>query len=160
MSPPPAAEGAPRLSARAPSVDIDFPRERLARCSFSGVRISPGSRPSAGLSRPRSRPIRPGGMGPWASSLRLISSVDGLRECSRGGGEMREELSAGEVPAGVSARDARGPEPEEEEEDGRDRFDKVAPDVNGALEESRRDLAVVDDIGGKGYSYGPEGSVL
>lgn len=104
--------------------------------------------------------MRPGGMGPCDSSFRLITSVDGMRECSLGGGEIREELSAGELPAGVNARDARGPEPEEEEEDGRDRFDRVAPDVNCALEESRRDLAVVDDIGGKGYSYGPEGSVL
>ena len=151
-------EGAPRLRARAPSVDSDFPRERLAIWSFSGVRISPGSRPSAGLSLPRSRPIRPGGMGPWESSLRLITSAEGMRECDLGGGGIREELSAGEVPAGVNAKDARDPEPEEEA-DVRDTFEKVAPVVNGALEESR-DLAAVGDIGGKGYSYGPEGSVL
>lgn len=88
-----------------------------------------------------------------------MTSVEGTRECNLGGGGNREELSAGEVPAGVNARDARCPEPEEEL-DGRDTFEKVALVVNGALEESRRDLAVVGDIGGKGYSYGPEGSVL
>lgn len=153
---PPPVEGAPRLRARAPSVDIDFPRERLAICSFSGVRISPGSRPSAGLSIPRSRPIRPGGIGPCDSSLRLVTSVDGMRECSLGGGGMREEPSPGEGPEGVNAMDERATEPEEEVDE-RDTFDKVALAVNGALEESRR---VVGDIGGKGYSYGPEGSVL
>lgn len=160
MSPPPVEEGAPRLSARAPSVDIDFPRERPAICIFSGVMISPGSRPSAGLRLPRSRPIRPGGMGPCASSLRFMNRVDVPRECNLGGGGIREEeVSPGEVPAGVSARDARGPEPEDEV-DGRDTFDSVAPTVNGALEESKKDLAVVGVIGGKGYSYGPEASVL
>ena len=142
VSPPP-VEGAPRLRASAPSVDIDFPRERPARCSFSGVRISPGSRPSAGLSLPRSRPIRPGGMGPCESSLRLITNVDGIRECSLGGGGIRDELSPGEVPAG-------GPEPEEEVDE-RDTFDEVAPAV---------DLAVAGDVGGNGYSYGSEGSEL
>lgn len=96
-------------------------------------------------------------MGPCDSSLRLMASADGTRECSLGG--MREELSPGEGPAGVNARDARVTEPEEEADE-RDTFDKVAPAVNGPLEESRRDLAVVGDIGGKGYSYGPEGSVL
>jgi hypothetical protein len=99
-------------------------------------------------------------MGPCDSSLRLMTSVDGTRECDLGGGGIRdEELSPGEAPAGVNARDARGTEPEEEV-DGRDTFDKVPPVVNGVLEESRRDLAVVGDIGGNGYSYGPEGSVL
>jgi hypothetical protein len=89
-----------------------------------------------------------------------MTSVDGTRECDLGGGGIREEEpSPGEAPAGVNARDARGPELEEEV-DGRDTFEKVALGVKGALEESRRDLAVVGDIGGKGYSYGPEESVL
>jgi len=157
MSAPP-MDGAPRLRASAPSVDIDFPRERLA--IFSGVMSSPGSRPSAGLSLPRSRPMRPGGMGPCESSLRLMTSVDDTREWNLGGGGIREEeLSPGEIPAGVNARDVRGPELEDEV-DGRDTFDRVAPTVNGALEESRRDRAVVGDTGGKGYSYGSEGSDL
>lgn len=85
-----------------------------------------------------------------------MTSVDGRRECNLGGGGIRDELNPGEVPAGVHARVARGTELEEEV-DGRDTFD---PAVNGPLEESRRDLAVVGDIGGKGYSYGPEGSIL
>jgi hypothetical protein len=124
-------------------------------CSLSGVRISPGSRPSAGLSLPRSRPIRPGGMGPCESSLRLEASVDSTRECNLAGGGIRdEEPSPGGVP-----RDARDPEPEEDVDDN-DTFDDVAPVVKGVLEESKRDLAVVGDIGGNGYSYGPEESVL
>ena len=89
-----------------------------------------------------------------------MASVDGTRECSLGGGGIRdEELSPGEVPAGVNARDAREPEAEEEVDE-RDTFDKVALAVKGALEESRRDLAVGGDVGGNGYSYGSEGSVL
>lgn len=88
-----------------------------------------------------------------------MTSVDDTREWNLGGGGIREELRPGEVPAGVSARDPRDPELEDEV-DGRDTFDRVAPTVNGALEESRRDLAVAGDTGGKGYSYGPEGSDL
>ncbi len=89
-----------------------------------------------------------------------MNRVDVPRECNLGGGGIREEeLSPGEVPAGVNARDARDPELEDEVDES-DTFDRVAPTVNGALEESRRDLPVVGVIGGKGYSYGPEGSVL
>jgi len=88
-----------------------------------------------------------------------MTSVDGTRLCNLGGDIREEEPRPGEVPTGVNARDERGPELDDEV-DGRDTFDKVAPVVKGVLEESRRDLAVVGDIGGKGYSYGPEGSVL
>jgi len=89
-----------------------------------------------------------------------MANAEGTRECNRGGGGIRdEELRPGEALAGVNARDARDPEPEEEVDE-RETLERVAPAVKGALEESRRDLAVVGDIGGKGYSYGFKGSVL